>query len=180
MNPAQSAIENYIKAKDGNRPHLLNHAFVPGATLNMVVRTGSISFPPHVEGIGAIGDVLVRQFGQTYENVYTFCLGLPPAVACSTYQCKWLVGMSDKSAGEARVGCGSYEWQFSPESGLVERLVITIEYMKVLPAAELSGIMNGLSRLNYPWCSPEAVLSSMPDLEALEAVVEYVKANPSQ
>ncbi|WP_019717036.1 hypothetical protein, partial [Pseudomonas syringae] len=104
MNTAQLSIRQYIKAKDGNRPHLLDQAFASDAVLDMVVHTGSISFPPHVEGIGPIGDVLVRRFGQTFENVYTFCIGLPPEPQARTFQCKWLVGMSDKSSGEARVG----------------------------------------------------------------------------
>ena len=176
MNTAQLSIQHYINAKDGNRPHLLDQAFAPDAILDMVVKTGSISFPPHVEGIGSIGDVLVRRFGQTFENVYTFCLGLPPEPQAKTFQCKWLVGMSDKSSGEARVGCGLYEWQFSAESGLVERLTITIEHMETLPTADLPGIMKWVSHLDYPWCDPQALVSNAPDLEMLQEVIQYVTA----
>ncbi|PBJ22056.1 hypothetical protein BSG18_27840 [Pseudomonas ogarae] len=50
MNTAQLSIQQYIRAKDGNRPHLLDQAFTPSAILDMVVRTGSIAFPDHVEG----------------------------------------------------------------------------------------------------------------------------------
>ncbi|MDY7533895.1 hypothetical protein RGV33_19755 [Pseudomonas sp. Bout1] len=176
MNTAQLAIQHYILAKDGNRPHLLNRAFVPEATLDMVVRTGSISFPPHVEGVGGIGDVLVRRFGRTFENVYTFCLGQPPEAGAKTYQCKWLVGMSDKNTGEARVGCGVYEWQFSAESGLVEKLTITIEHMKTLPAADLAGVMEWVSGLNYPWCSLEAAVSTAPQSVAVNEVTQFLTA----
>ncbi|WP_349747318.1 hypothetical protein [Pseudomonas frederiksbergensis] len=177
MNTAQLSIRQYIKAKDGNRPHLLDQAFAPDAILDMVVHTGSISFPPHVEGLGPIGDVLVRRFGQTFENVYTFCLGHPPEPQAKTFQCKWLVGMSDKHSGEARVGCGLYEWQFSPESGLVQRLTITIEHMKTLPATDLHCIMEWLSHLDYPWCRPEMLVSNAPDIDSLEEVIQYVTAN---
>jgi hypothetical protein len=176
MNTAQRAIEHYILAKDGNRPHLLSWAFVPAAILDMVVRTGSISFPPHVEGVGGIGDVLVRRFGQTFENVYTFCLGPPPEAGAKTYQCQWLVGMSDKSSGEARVGCGVYEWQFNAEAGLVERLTITIEHMKTLPASDLGSVMNWVSGLSYPWCSPQAAVSEAPDIDGIGEVLQYVAA----
>ncbi len=179
MNTTQRSIRQYIKAKDGNRPHLLSQAFAPDAILDMHVRTGSISFPPHLEGIGPIGDVLVRRFGQTFENVYTFCVGSPPEPEAKTYQCQWLVGMSDKNSGEARVGCGLYEWQFSPESGLVERLTITIEHMKTLPATDLQSIMEWLSALNYPWCSPEALVSNAPDIDTLDEVIQYVTATVS-
>jgi len=176
MNTAQLSIQQYIKAKDGNRPHVLPQAFAPDAILDMVLHTGSISFPSHVEGLGSIGDVLVRRFGQTFENVYTFCLGRPPEPEAKTFQCKWLVGMSDKNSGEARVGCGLYEWQFSPESGLVERLTITIEHMKTLPATDLHCIMEWVSHLDYPWCRPEALVSNAPKIDTLEEVIQYVAA----
>lgn len=176
MNTAQLAIQHYVLAKDGNRPHLLSQAFVPDAILDMVVRTGSISFPPHVEGVGSIGDVLVRRFGQTFENVYTFCLGPPPEAGAKTYQCQWLVGMSDKSSGEARVGCGVYEWQFNAEAGLVERLTITIEHMKTLPASDLGSVMSWVSRLSYPWCSPQAAVSEAPDIDGIGEVLQYFSA----
>ncbi|AMW84249.1 hypothetical protein JFU58_04860 [Pseudomonas sp. TH34] len=176
MNTAQLAIQHYILAKDGNRPHLLSRAFVPEATLDMVVRTGSISFPPHVEGVAGIGDVLVRRFGQTFENVYTFCLGQPPEEGADTYLCKWLVGMSDKNSGEVRVGCGVYEWQFNAEAGLVERLTITIEHMKTLPASDLGSVMSWVSRLSYPWCSPQAAVSEAPDIDGIGEVLQYFAA----
>ncbi|MCP2072436.1 UNVERIFIED_ORG: hypothetical protein J2Y77_001872 [Pseudomonas lini] len=174
MNTALLSIQQYIHAKDGNRPHLLNQAFAPDAVLDMVVRTGSISFPGHVEGRAAIGDVLVRRFGQTFENVYTFCLGAPPAADANVFRCKWLVAMSDKSSGEARVGCGLYDWQFNPQSRLAERLTITIEHMKTLPASDLPAIMAWVSSLDYPWSSPAAAISNVPDLGELREVIQYL------
>ncbi|WP_210638761.1 nuclear transport factor 2 family protein [Pseudomonas sp. Tri1] len=174
MNTAQRSIQQYINAKDGNRPHLLDRAFTPDAVLDMNVRTGTISFPGHVEGRAAIGDVLVRRFGQTFENVYTFCLGTTPAADANAFQCKWLVAMSDKNSGEARVGCGGYDWRFNPQSRLAEHLTITIEHMKTLPATDLPAIMAWVSGLDYPWCSPEAAISEVPDLGELHEVIQYV------
>jgi hypothetical protein len=174
MNTTRLSIHQYIRAKDGNRPHLLEQAFTKDAQLDMVVRTGAISFPGHVESRDAIGDVLVRRFGQTFENVYTFCLEAPPDVHTSTFQCKWLVAMSDKASGEARVGCGLYDWQFDPQSGLAERLTITIEHMKTLSPTLLPMVMAWASQLDYPWCSAEAALVDMPDLAELQEVVQYL------
>ncbi|EJL03254.1 hypothetical protein PflQ2_2730 [Pseudomonas fluorescens Q2-87] len=174
MNTPRLSIQQYINAKDGNRPHLLEHAFKQDAQLDMIVRTGAISFPGHVEGRDAIGDVLVSRFGQTFENVYTFCLGAPPTAQASTFQCKWLVAMSDKASGEARVGCGLYDWQFDPQSGLTERLTITIEHMKTLPCADLPTVMAWASQLDYPWCSAEAAVRNIPDLAELQEVVSYL------
>lgn len=163
MNTPRLSIQQYIQAKDGNRPHLLRQAFTPDAILDMVVHTGSISFPAHVEGREPIGEVLVRRFGQTFDNVYTFCLGCPLEADSPRFRCKWLVAMSDKSSGEVRVGCGLYEWQFSPGSGLVEKLTITIEHMKTLPTTDLQPIMDWVSSLDYPWCSQEEAVSNIPD-----------------
>jgi hypothetical protein len=174
MNTAQRSIQQYIHAKDGNRPHLLDQAFTTNAILDMIVRTGSISFPGHVESRETIGDVLVRRFGQTFENVYTFCLGAPPSENAKTFQCKWLVAMSDKNSGEARVGCGVYDWQFEPESNLAEGLTITIEHMATLPAADLASVMAWVSALDYPWCDVRALMNSAPDTAGLGAVLQYV------
>jgi hypothetical protein len=52
------AVASYIRAKDGNRPHLLDTTFTDDATLEMVVRTDSISFPPSAAGRTAIAETL--------------------------------------------------------------------------------------------------------------------------
>lgn len=46
MKNASKAIENYIFGKDGNRPDLLRHAFSQDASLNVIVQTSTILFPP--------------------------------------------------------------------------------------------------------------------------------------
>lgn len=103
------SILAYIKAKDGNRPHLLDAAFTEDATLQMIVRTEAISFPASSVGREAIAETLVRRFNQTYENVYTLCIGSPPTANSETYSCNWLVAMSEKQGGAVRVGCGRYD-----------------------------------------------------------------------
>ena len=73
-----NSVEVYIRAKDENRPELMRRAFAEDATLEMVVNSGAISFPPFTEGVGSITDVLVTRFNETFENVRTFCLANPP------------------------------------------------------------------------------------------------------
>ncbi|MNR10769.1 hypothetical protein D3C85_1270340 [compost metagenome] len=175
MQSTARTIEHYILAKDGNRPDLLRQCFAAHATLEMVVRTGAISFPPTVDGRAGIADILARRFGQTYENVYTFCLGAPPTTGATTHRCKWLVGMSVKATGELRVGCGDYLWRFLPESGLAEHLSITIEHMQACPAQDLEPVMDWLQRLNYPWCLPGDMMAAAPPLGALDQVIEYLE-----
>jgi hypothetical protein len=182
MTPAPSAspdtlVAAYLHAKDENRPHLMPGVFAADATLEMVVRTGTISFPPLSRGIDAITEVLVRGFGRTYENVYTFCLQRPDAAA-SRFECDWLVGMSEKATGLVRVGCGRYDWTFggSPPAR-VDRLVITIEAMQVLPASALGAVTAWTAALPYPWCPPQVAVAAAPALDGLEPVLRHVSAS---
>jgi hypothetical protein len=177
MNTPSDSICAYLRAKDGNRPHLLSQAFTDDALLEMNVKTGAISFPPVSRGRGAIADVLVRRFAQTYENVYTLCLAAAPKAHDSSLSCDWLVAMTEKESGAVRVGCGRYDWYFSPEAGLAESLVITIETMQSLPSRDLDGVMAWISSLPYPWCAPTLALRYAPDISDLSPVFDYIGRN---
>jgi hypothetical protein len=172
--PSESIVA-YIRAKDQNRPYLMRRAFSQAATLNMIVKTGAISFPPLSKGIEAITEVLVRRFAQSYENVFTFCLEDPPKESAESFTCKWMVGMSEKETGTVRVGCGRYDWLFEPRTPFLTReLTITIDFMKVLPAENLGAIMSWLSGLPYPWCPVETAVASAPEVEGLDVILNYV------
>ena len=178
LNP-ESLISTYIRAKDENRPHLMKYAFALDATLDMTVKSDAIAFPTHTQGLSAISDVLVRRFGQTYDNVYTFCLAdSRPDDRVEIYACDWLVGMTDKAGAGVRVGCGSYRWQFSPSLNgpLVQRLEIVIEAMKILPPEHSErAIDEWLGTLPYPWCSRAQALAQAPQLPDLDAALDYLK-----
>lgn len=158
----------YFEAKDHNRPHLLNRAFTGSARLRMQVLTGTISFPPQTEGREAIGELLVRRFGQQYENVYSLCLGDPPPDTARHHACAWLVVMSDKASGEARIGCGRYDWAFDPSSRRASALDIRIDTMLVLPAGEAPALLAWAGSLPAPWCDAPTLLRGLPGLPALE------------
>jgi hypothetical protein len=177
--PSES-IRTYLRAKDENRPHLMKSAFADTARLEVLSTTDAISFPPVTRGVEAITQVLVRDFAQTYENVYTFCLCAEPRDSASRFTCRWLVGMSDKSTGSVRVGCGAYDWSFEGEgSHLVDRLVIGISTMKVLPPDHLRPVMMWLSGLPHPWCLPSVALREMPGLAELAEVRQFVATSAS-
>lgn len=169
------SIEQYILGKDGNRPDLLRRAFTNDATVEMVVNTDAISFPSTLEGLPAIGKVLSSEFNRQYENIYTFCMGEPPAAGSVEHSCKWLVGMSVKDTGEVRVGCGEYHWQFDSHSGRVQHLTICIEHMQVAGAGDLLPVMDWVQGLGYPWCPAQQAVASAPPLESLTAVIDYLK-----
>ena len=172
----EGLVRTYIRAKDENRPHLMEHVFAEDACLEIIVKSERISFPPVTRGLVPITDVLVRNFAVAYENVYTFCLERPNQRSRErVFSCDWLVGMSEREGGHVRVGCGCYDWRFSPEgSCLVDRLVITIEVMQVLPPGCIKEVFEWLSGLPYPWCSAEAIAKTAPVLEGIEAVIEYL------
>ena len=174
----EALIRTYVRAKDENRPHLMPQAFAADATLQMTVKSEAISFPARSEGLGAIADVLVRRFGQTYENVYTFCLtNSRPVRGTTRYECDWLVGMSNKVDGNVRVGCGSYAWAFTlQERGWrVQTLDIVIDAMEVLPPDTTQAIFDDwLGQLAYPWNTAMQAWAQMPALVKLEPVRAYL------
>ncbi len=167
-------LHTYVRAKDGNRPHLMASAFSASATLEMQVKTGAVTFPPFTQGLDAITDGLVRRFGQKFENVYTFYLDKPSPYA-ETFACDWLVGMSEKATGDVYVGCGRYDWTFAKEPKLrITHLLIRIEAMQVLPLAELATIMGWLTKLPYPWCPGTQMASTAPPEPRLSPIIEYL------
>jgi hypothetical protein len=173
---AEHVLRTYFRAKDENRPHLMREAFSETATLETVVKTNAISFPPISRGLAPITDVLIRKFAQSYENVYSFYLERPPSDRPLTnFSCDWLVGMSEKESGRVRVGCGRYDWHFHPsDPRLADRLVITIEAMQVLSADRLEAVLLWLTGLPYPWCPAHTALEITPAISDLDPVFRYV------
>ncbi|MES2947524.1 MAG: hypothetical protein V4858_03185 [Pseudomonadota bacterium] len=176
QNPADAMLA-YFHAKDGNRPHRMDHAFTADASLQMQVRQGAISFPPVSNGREAITDTLVRRFAVNYENVYTFCLSAPPAAQDLAFSCNWLVAMTEKDSRAVRVGCGRYDWCFDPASGLAHTLDIRIEAMQSLPPDTVGDVMGWVSALPYPWCSSDQALRCAPPLQDLSPVLAYIAAD---
>lgn len=169
------AISNYIFAKDCNRPWLLRRAFTENAQLEMVIRTEAISFPSAASGITEIGETLVRKFSLDNENIFTFCLSSAPKDRRIEFGCEWLVGMSRRDTGEVRVGCGRYDWVFEDLPRMLAcNLKITIELMVVLDRDTIQLIMPWLTGLAYPWCPSDLALRSMPVLDGLKPVSDFL------
>ena len=177
MQSGADCIELYIRAKDGNRPHLMRCAFADDARLDMIVNAANISFPDHSVGLDSVTEVLVSRFGSLFENVYTFCLSQPPDRDQASFSCYWLVGMSGKQDRLVRVGCGRYGWSFrSTRPTVVDRLRITIAHMETRPSNDLPAIMDWLSRLPYPWCPRGAAAGMIPCLDGLESISGFLTA----
>lgn len=173
----RTVLRNYFHAKDENRPHLMSDVFSEAAVLRMHVHTGSIAFPAITHGLDAISNVLVRQFGACYENVYTFCLERPHAHA-PKFACRWLVCMSEKASGDVRVGCGRYDWIFGQHPrGLATQLTINIETMLTLPPSQSTPVFEWLGMLGYPWTSAHDLAASAPQIAALAPILQYLQAD---
>jgi hypothetical protein len=140
----------------------------------MTLKTDSISFPSEVEGAEGIAEVLVSRFAQQYENVYTFCLGSPPADA-PFFECAWLVCMTEKSTGAARVGFGRYEWRYDGLAGKIAKLRIVIEEMNTLPSDSSPRILDWAEGLPYPWCPAELPARTAPLFPPVQRVVDGVQ-----
>ena len=171
----QDLITGYVLAKDHNRPYAMSKVFARDARLEMVVHTGTISFPALTEGNDAIADVLAGRFALSYENVHTFCVATPPEGDARHYGCRWLVVMSEKESRALRIGCGRYDWTFRPGATvLVGKLVITIDQMHTLPADKLGALMDWVTPLPYPWCPVAALAVGAPVIDELQAVMDYL------
>ena len=169
--PAERLLDGYFRAKDGNRPHLLERVFAPDAKLEVRNASSAISFPAVTTGREQIADVLVRQFGRVNENVYSFYLSRPEG-AVRQFSCRWLVGMTDKESKAVRVGCGKYEWSLAYEPvPCASALVISIDVMQVLDASTQRQVFAWLEGLAYPWSSASAVVRTAPELEQLAPVL---------
>jgi hypothetical protein len=166
----EQVLRDYFHAKDENRPWYMARAFAPDAGLSMVLKTQSIAFPSEVAGEPAIADTLVRKFGQSYENVYTFYLDRPaPGAVLAEFSCDWMVAMTEKATGNVRVGCGRYDWRFQADPHLAKHLTITIDVMETLAPDAAPTVFDWVTSLPYPWLD-RAALRGMPALDALAGV----------
>lgn len=169
-------MTRYIKAKDESKPHLMASVFTTNATLSMKVESDNISFPSETAGLNDITEVLIGNFNQSYENIYTICLNDTWQQLSNTVNCRWLVAMTEKSSGLARVGFGEYHWVFETQGlNLVSHLTIIIEDMQIYPAEQQAEIMGCFENLPYPWAATAEVLVAMSDVTVLGDIVSKIQ-----
>ena len=155
-------------------------AFTETAAVTVVSLTGAISFPSPLRGRRHIAEVLSRRFGQSFENVYTFCLTDPPSPKADRFSCDWLVGMTEKETGAVRIGSGRYDWSFEDrDPRRVETLTITIEQMETSSPDASSAVMRWLAALPYPWCSAPILTRDAPALDGVAAIVGRYRTEPA-
>lgn len=166
----KSLVSQYIKAKDNNKPHLMDKVFSEQASLKMIVQTDNISFPAEVSGLDKITRTLVLDFNNSYDNIYTLCLTdtVDQHQNRNHLNCRWLVCMTEKSSGSSRLGYGDYQWNFEEKtSGLARLLTITIDNMILLPDELQPDVLSWFDNLPYPWVLSSELRATMPDIELL-------------
>jgi len=178
--PKQALINRYLQAKDHNRPHLMAAVFSESAQLTMKVKSGEVVFPAATVGLNAITDVLVREFNQRFENIYSRVLRDSVQEENGVLSCRWLVVMSEKQQRLVCVGGGEYRWQFNDAKPLrVSRLGIQIEQMIRLQPTLSDALMAWPQSLSDPWCDTFKALTNMPELPQLIPLREYLAAAPT-
>ena len=172
----EAVLRDYFHAKDENRPYWLNRVFADDAILEVRNTTSAIAFPAVTAGREAIADVLVRSFAKTYENVYSFYLRRP-AGPSSHFECDWVVAMTEKSTRKARLGWGSYRWEFEEAApNRARRLTITIADMRVLDPAATQEVFAATALLSYPWSSPDEVARAATACPVLAPLEKWLRA----
>ena len=156
----EKAIRSYIRAKDNNKSHLMGDLFEDSASLIMEVKTDKIAFPSQTNGLCSITNVLVKDFNQKYDNIYTFCMTDSAINDENMTLCKWAVVMTDKEKEIIRIGFGDYKWTFNND--LVSQLTIVIEKMIVLEKAYSKEVFSWVDKQDYPWCDSNNFLKEAP------------------
>jgi len=110
--------------------------------------------------------------------VYTLCLSEPSTREGNEFACDWVVGMSEKASGDVRVGCGTYRWRITRDTGTIKALTIAIDEMVVLPPYTLPHVIDWLAALPYPSCGLQDLLAHSPRIEALQPVLTRLGSAP--
>ncbi len=178
---AEALLNQYIEAKDNNRPAIIDTAFAHDAWLTISLDTYAISFPSRTEGAPAIARTLVSDFARTFDRCRTYYISDSQSWHDGAMTVPWLVAMRETVAGKLRVGRGYYRLGFFTADGQsrIASFHIHIDRMDVLddPGAQALAALH--DALPYPCLSPaelkagvERVLANRPSLGVLSAFEE--------
>ena len=166
--PSQSPerlLRTYFHAKDENRPHLIAGVFSESATLEMVVKTTTISFPPsltrHRRSHRRAGSPLcadVRKRVLLLSRLSTArCRKLFVRLAGrhvregSTAPPAWAVAVTTGTFSNERRSRRSARHYHRSHAGAGPR--------------DLPRIITWLTALPYPWCSASSAIGSAPAID---------------
>ncbi|NIB43639.1 hypothetical protein HBA55_28785 [Pseudomaricurvus alkylphenolicus] len=171
-----SIVRTYIRAKDDNKPHLARQIFSASSFVRVSWDRSLLPYPSELIGADDITTLLCQEFNQRFENIYTFCLSHPPDnTGSNIFHCPWLTTMTARKGAEVYVGCGTYEWLFTyNESAKVNQLAISTDHMIRLKPRHQNEVLDWLGQAQYPWGNVGELLGTMPRLESLIAIQDWL------
>ncbi|MGH1340775.1 MAG: nuclear transport factor 2 family protein [Nannocystales bacterium] len=148
-------LEDYLRAKDAQVPHLYRRVFTADARF---VATYAMPSPfgddaPR-QGFSAIVDGF-RTMGTACENILTV---VPIETLDETAErllSRWVVAMTKRDGSGAFVGWGTYRWRFDATRTRARELAVRFEGLHE-PADE-DATFDAMLDLSHPWCSLQDV-----------------------
>jgi hypothetical protein len=177
---AEALLNQYIEAKDNNRPEIIDDAFASDAWLTISLDTDAISFPSRTEGAQAIARTLVSDFARSFDRCRTYYIGDSQSWHDGAMTLPWLVAMRETAAGKLRVGRGYYRLGFTAgDRTQIASLHIHIDRMDVIDDPGAQALAELHDALPYSRLSDAElkagfgrVLANRPALETIRAFDE--------
>jgi len=163
MKTTKDLLEQYLEAKDLNRPDLILDCYTADALLTYSIATDTISFPARVSGADAIARTLVRDFRKKFDRCKTYyvCDSLAGDAGRIDFL-PWLVIMRQISNKALRLGRGWYRWRFErgPARMRICAMHIHIERMDIIEDRDGEKLHELHEALPYPWLAPAILRES--------------------
>lgn len=169
MNVYVQHVNGYLKAKDENKPNLMESIFEEDAVLIMNVQSQNIDFPSRVQGCAQISKILVEDFAVQYEDVYSFCLEESLHITNDELSVDWFVCMRDKKTKDLKLGQGKYKWQFNSNKK-VKLLEIDINKMHILLKKQSSKVFEWINKIPTKWVLKESLVEQNKNNSVFEEI----------
>ena len=172
----KNLIEKYMTAVQSNQTDLIKEVFIHDASLEIKAHTTYVSFPKLTKNAEEVAKVLVKDFGEKYENISTFCFIDTLSNEKDSITCNILICMQEKESKSILLSYGLYVWEFSEGSATkVSKLNIEIEKLLVLNPSQEKIISTWISNLPQYWVERKEVLKSMPSLQHIKFLKDKLK-----
>ncbi|MEM6994379.1 MAG: nuclear transport factor 2 family protein [Myxococcota bacterium] len=150
-------IEDYLRAKDAQVPHLYRRVFTEDARF---VATYDMPSPfgddgPR-DGLAAIASGF-RKMGQMCENIVTVVPVDSLDETSGSLSSRWVVAMTRRDGAGGFVGWGSYRWSLDVDAKRATELAVRFEGMQPLDTADEADVFDALLDLPHPWCTREQI-----------------------
>lgn len=165
-------IEDYLRAKDAQVPHLYRRVFTEDAEFNPSYAMPSpFGDETPRRGLAEI-TAAFREMGRQCENILTVVPLESLQENATSLTSQWVVAMTQRDGTRAFVGWGTYVWTLDPAQSLATKLAVRFEGLHVPDDVETT--FDAMLDLPHPWCAQDAVLefAERADVEPLRTWLE--------